>query len=234
MCAVLHAKLGARFGADNVFRDAVDLSIGEEFARGIPKRVKWCDVLVVLIGPKWARLIREKAIEELDYVRMEIVTALAEKKIIVPVLIAGAERPLPQRIHWQVREVLGRQTATLSDFDNENEIKALFDQIEQSYSGRGREGLRQEVERLEEFTPAAGLALGYFENFVRQVVARITELSPEGGRYRHIIDVQARGAQSPTHTFADEPGLAGESEAVYRPAADIGLLVTGAIESGYD
>jgi hypothetical protein len=207
VCAVLHARLGTRFGEANVFRDAPNLLPGEEFVRGIPNRVKDCDVLLVLIGPQWVRLIREQAIEEMDYVRMEIVTALEHKKVIIPVLIAGAERPAQKRIHWQVREILERQTATLSDFNNEVEIKALFDLVEKSYrSYSGREGLRQEVERLEEFPPAAGLALGYFENFIRQVVMRIIELSPEQGGYRNIIDIQERGANSATHTFATELG----------------------------
>ncbi len=203
--AVLHARFGTRFGEANVFRDVPSLPAGEDFVRGIPKRVQACDVLVVLIGPKWVRLIREKAIEELDYVRAEIATALSEKKLIVPVCICGAKKPDAKNIHYQVRGILERNMVSLNDpLNNDLEVKLLLDAIEQSYAGR--EGLREEVERLEEFPPAAGLALGYFVNFISEVVPRITALTPDGGSYRHRIEVREREAETIVHAFGSEAG----------------------------
>src|SRR5581483_2671614 len=50
-----------------------------------------CDIALIVIGPKWADIMRERARrEQLDYVRHEIETALARQITIVPVFVGGA------------------------------------------------------------------------------------------------------------------------------------------------
>jgi hypothetical protein len=73
------------YGTDNIFMDSYSIPFGADWKEVIQRKIQWCDAMVAIIGPKWVDLIREKAIEEFDPVRMEITLALAEKKVIIPV-----------------------------------------------------------------------------------------------------------------------------------------------------
>lgn len=62
-----------------------------------------CDVVLVVIGPGWLEMLRERSdVQQQDYVRYEIEAALARGIAIVPVLVGGAGMPqaagLPDRL----------------------------------------------------------------------------------------------------------------------------------------
>ena len=107
---LLHNELVARFGADHVFMDIGDIGYGEDFARVIAKQLDAADVVVVVIGPKWAQIIEQRLRGD-DWVRLEVATALRlhdgvkDGRLghprIVPVLVGGAAwpgAPLPEDI----------------------------------------------------------------------------------------------------------------------------------------
>ena len=98
----LYDRLEREFGKDHIFMD-VDASIkpGDDFVKVIDQRVNSCDVLIALIGKRWltARKGRKRRIEDpLDYVRLEIETALKGSVRIVPALLEGAGMPSPDRL----------------------------------------------------------------------------------------------------------------------------------------
>lgn len=71
--------------------DVEDIAPGQNFADTIDKTLANCGTVLVVIGPKWLQLLRERAAQGgEDYVRHEIETALKRKAIVIPVLVGGS------------------------------------------------------------------------------------------------------------------------------------------------
>jgi len=71
--------------------DVADIAPGQLFARTIDDTIARCDVALIVIGPRWAEILEERAQQKQpDYVRHEIEAALARQIRIVPVLVGGA------------------------------------------------------------------------------------------------------------------------------------------------
>src|SRR6266478_6305954 len=195
---------------EDVFMDTEGIPAGAEFRPAIQQKIEDCDVVVVLIGPKWVETMQKLAIEELDYVRMEIALALKLQKVVVPVCFAGAAEPKASEIHWQVRPMLNeRHARTLNHKTGDSkEIKGLIDSIEQTIANEEalitRARLKKEAEELDKIRPASGLALVYFVNFVSEVVHRIDQLQTNGAEHLNLIEVTERGGKAPIHSFGLE------------------------------
>ncbi|PJF26896.1 MAG: hypothetical protein CUN52_15235, partial [Phototrophicales bacterium] len=83
-----------RYGQDNVFMDFDTIPPFADFAEFIKDRVRASDVLVMIIGKNWLKLLKEKESKgEPDYVRMELEEALKHNIPIAPILIQGAQLP---------------------------------------------------------------------------------------------------------------------------------------------
>ena len=90
----LYDRLVAKFGESRVFID-IDARIppGQDFTKVIEERVSSCDVLVALMGKRWlaARRARQRRIDDpMDFVRLEIETALNREIPVIPALLEGA------------------------------------------------------------------------------------------------------------------------------------------------
>ena len=88
--------LAARFGNASLFMDIDSLSAGQRFEVELAKALTACDVLIVIIGPRWMDLLTSKCqMSSLrDFVRDEIAAALHRKIVVVPVRV-GRENNLP-------------------------------------------------------------------------------------------------------------------------------------------
>ncbi len=83
-----------RYRQDNVFMDFDTIPPFADFAEFIKDRVRASDVLVMMIGKNWLKLLKDKeANGEPDYVRMELEEALKHNIPIAPILIQGAQLP---------------------------------------------------------------------------------------------------------------------------------------------
>ena len=83
--------------------DIEDIAPGQRFARAIDDTIATCEIALIVIGPRWAAILRQRAQEQQpDYVCHEIEAALARQVTIVPVLVGGATMAeltgLPDRI----------------------------------------------------------------------------------------------------------------------------------------
>jgi TIR domain-containing protein len=154
---LLRKYFADRYKDKNVFFDTEGIFVGAKWASVIEQQVRDCDVLVAVIGPRWIELIKEYAIEEIDHVRKEIALALEHGKMVAPVCVGGAQKPDVKQMHWQVRPMMAHNAEVLSDPLKDAEIKRLLTSIEAAFS---RHELRQVAARLDEISPAAGLALG--------------------------------------------------------------------------
>ena len=71
--------------------DVEDIAPGQRFAQAIADTMAASDTVLVVIGPRWAEILRQRAQEQRrDYVREEIEAALARHVTTVPVLVGGA------------------------------------------------------------------------------------------------------------------------------------------------
>lgn len=97
----LFGDLSSEFGKGQVFMDYKSLKAGRSFVEQLTNTIEACNVVLVLIGPRWLNGIHEHATGE-DYVVQEIAIALKSGIAAIPVLFDEAVMPqsdqLPQSI----------------------------------------------------------------------------------------------------------------------------------------
>lgn len=129
----LYDRLAHHFGKEQVFRDLDAIAPGAEFAKVIEERISQCDVLVAVIGKNWVNVKNAAGQRRLDYpedpVRAEVREALNQKKLVIPVLIGGAEVPRPEQLPEDIAALAGRNAIEISesrfDYDAGRVIEAI-------------------------------------------------------------------------------------------------------------
>jgi ATP-dependent Clp protease ATP-binding subunit ClpB len=93
----VHDRLEREFGRDLVFMDVDSIPLGADFVEILRAAVSRCDVLLALIGQNWVDAQNESGLrrldDPLDFVRIEIATALEHNIPIIPILFDGAAVP---------------------------------------------------------------------------------------------------------------------------------------------
>jgi tetratricopeptide (TPR) repeat protein len=83
--------LNRLIGADRIFMDVQDIAPGQRFAQSLADTMAASDAVLIVIGPRWAEILRQRAQEQSrDYVREEIEAALKRHVTIVPILVGDA------------------------------------------------------------------------------------------------------------------------------------------------
>jgi hypothetical protein len=130
-------RLEAVYGTDNVFQDVEDIPPGANFKEYLEIQVGLCDVLLVIIGPRWLDIRDDNGNRRLDnpsdFVRIEVESGLRRKDIlVVPVLVQGASMPLAADLPPTMRELHYRNAIRVRnnpDFDRD--IQNLIESINQ-------------------------------------------------------------------------------------------------------
>ena len=88
-------RLRAHFGNDAVFMDIDTIPFGEEFREHIDTAVSQCEVVLAVVGRKWAgkSKTRRRIDDPRDFVRIELESALARNLPVIPILIDHARMP---------------------------------------------------------------------------------------------------------------------------------------------
>ncbi|MCI0714149.1 MAG: SUMF1/EgtB/PvdO family nonheme iron enzyme [Chloroflexi bacterium] len=89
----IHDHLMRHFGEENVFLDVQNIPFGVDFRKHLASQVAAHDVVLVIIGPDWARIMQERATQPNDFVRIEVESALQQGKLIIPVLVMETQMP---------------------------------------------------------------------------------------------------------------------------------------------
>jgi formylglycine-generating enzyme required for sulfatase activity len=93
----IHDQMMALFGENNVFQDVENIPLGADFPDVLRAEIEKCDVILVIIGHQWGRLMHERRALPTDFVRLEIEIALAlraeQGKLVIPVMVDGAVMP---------------------------------------------------------------------------------------------------------------------------------------------
>jgi hypothetical protein len=97
------------FGRYNVFKDVDSIPVGIDFRKVLSEAIGQCDVLLVIIGPKWLDAADEsgkrRLEDESDYVRVEVETALRRKIRVVPLLLGDTPMVKPEELPDTIRDL---------------------------------------------------------------------------------------------------------------------------------
>ena len=115
----LYDDLSDRFGNDLVFRDLDAIKPGAVYDKVISTAIAGCDALIAVIGNNWidARGAdgQRRVDSPKDLVRVEIATALAQSKIVVPVLVEDATMPSEADLPPDLAPIASRNALPISD-----------------------------------------------------------------------------------------------------------------------
>lgn len=89
----IHDHMSRHFGKENVFIDVGSIPFGMDFRVYLAEQIAEHDVILVVIGPDWGRMMQERTNEVNDFVRIEIENALKQNKLVIPVLVMEAKLP---------------------------------------------------------------------------------------------------------------------------------------------
>jgi hypothetical protein len=113
----LFDSLSAVFDANNIFMDVDSIPAGTPFEQLIQDSVVRADVILVVIGKNWVGAT-EKADRRIDrtsdYVRLEISTALKNRKRLIPVLVDSASPLQVEELPEDIAALAGRNAIELT------------------------------------------------------------------------------------------------------------------------
>ncbi|MBA3493665.1 MAG: toll/interleukin-1 receptor domain-containing protein, partial [Gammaproteobacteria bacterium] len=122
------------FGSKQVFLDMEDVAAGSDFRVIIEEAVSNCELLLAIIGPGWVTARDEMQQRRLDdrndFVRLEIVSALARKIPVIPVLVGNAKMPTAEELPMDLQTLVTLQAVPLSHERWDDDIIRLFTAIE--------------------------------------------------------------------------------------------------------
>ncbi len=124
----LYDRLSALFpGA--VFMDVPGIAPGEDFAAKIEQAVRSSSVLLVLIGKQWITAIDKQGRRRLDdpddFVRREILAALAAGIRVVPVIVPGAENLKAEELPEEISALARQQAVQLSHTHFDHDVDRI-------------------------------------------------------------------------------------------------------------
>jgi hypothetical protein len=104
----LYGDLIAAFGQERIFKDTSSMITGRDFVDQIHRAIAQCNVMLVLIGPRWLQAASPSGVRRIDepndFVRQEIELARQSGVDVIPVLAQGARMPaeseLPSSIQF--------------------------------------------------------------------------------------------------------------------------------------
>jgi len=121
------------FARGDIFMDVDSLKPGVDFVEALESAVAACDVLLAVIGPHWLSASDDAGNRRLDqwndFVRIEIASALKQKKLVIPVLVGRATMPQAEHLPDALAELVRRNAIEVSHqrfgFDMERLIETI-------------------------------------------------------------------------------------------------------------
>lgn len=115
-------------------RDVANIPLGAEFDAVLERELTAAKIVLVLIGPVWlVELQRRLTQPQIDYLRVEVATALAKGKRVIPVLLKGAALPTAQDLPEDLGSLAKHQAMTLRDESWSQDVDRLIDAIGRPY-----------------------------------------------------------------------------------------------------
>ena len=153
----LYHDLKERIGGE-IFMDIDSIPAAADFIEVIESYVSSCDVLIALIGRNWLKVTDKSGNRRLDdakdFVRLEISTALKGGKIVVPILVQGAEMPLKDDLPEDLQPITRRNAVDISDHRWYYDLDRLVEVVKAEYveGGLVRATLKSTLEKMQAVT----------------------------------------------------------------------------------
>jgi serine/threonine protein kinase/tetratricopeptide (TPR) repeat protein len=90
---LIYERLKKRVPRWEIFYDHESIPLGDQFPERLRTRVTSATIVLVIIGPKWLRILHERKSAAIDHVREEVRLALKSAMNVVPVLVGHAVMP---------------------------------------------------------------------------------------------------------------------------------------------
>jgi hypothetical protein len=138
-------KLEAAFGRERLFMDVEGyIQPGDDFVKVLDSQVEQCDALLAIIGPRWLGIKdgqdRRRLDNPDDFVRIEIVSALARGKRVIPIVVNNAQPPKAENLPEDLKPLARRNAVPLSHerfgSDCERIIKAVQQALQKAEEAR--------------------------------------------------------------------------------------------------
>lgn len=101
-----------RFLQENIFQDVDSIPFGIDFREHIEATMQNCDVVLVVIGPKWLSVTDSSGNLRLsdprDFVRIEVAVALQRGIPVIPLLVMNAKMPTSEDLPEAIRDLAYR------------------------------------------------------------------------------------------------------------------------------
>jgi hypothetical protein len=106
--------------------DVEDIRPGQNFAEAIDRTLAHCGTVLVVVGPRWSEILRQRAANsEPDYVVHEVSAALARKVNVVPVFVGGATAAALSGLPPALADLSFRQAVELRDSSFKDDCSRL-------------------------------------------------------------------------------------------------------------
>ncbi|MGA7392750.1 MAG: toll/interleukin-1 receptor domain-containing protein [Terrimicrobiaceae bacterium] len=142
----LHEHLSRHFGEENVFIDIDAIDPGEDFSDVVRKKVEECAVFVPIIGGNWLACTDKAGHRRLDdpadHLRVEIVTALRQRKLIVPVFVGGAIMPDKRELPDELAPLATKNGLSVDDLHFAEDVRRLIRFLKGTVGAVGSGGTR--------------------------------------------------------------------------------------------
>jgi tetratricopeptide (TPR) repeat protein len=130
----IHDSLVLRYGADGVWQDVDDLTVGSDYLPQILDNIAEADAVLIVIGPHW---LDERApdgtprlAEPSDVLRTEIAHALKRKSGVIPTLVGGAKMPDAKDLPRNIAPLVKRNGIAIFDADWASSMQRLFQKLQ--------------------------------------------------------------------------------------------------------
>ena len=142
---MIFRELRVRYGEQSVFLDVDSRSPGLSFPMKVDSALNRTDVVLVIIGPAWLKLLNERLEDSRDWVRYEIAQSLKRSWLpVVPICSPGVDVPQPHQLPEELKELGWRDGVTLDPFqDFDSHVNRLLSDME-----RVLETFKEEREQL--------------------------------------------------------------------------------------
>ncbi|WP_167969195.1 toll/interleukin-1 receptor domain-containing protein [Lentzea indica] len=131
--ALIDRELAGRFGRDMVFLDSQSIEPGADFVEELLGRLRTSSVLLVVIGPHWLTLTdeagRRRVDDPTDWVRREIIEALARDVRVIPILLDGVGMPAETDLPPELAKLSRHQYVTLRRRHADEDLNHLVDKL---------------------------------------------------------------------------------------------------------
>ena len=138
----IYDRLTSAFGEENVFKDVDSIPLGVPFHSAIKRAVEGCNILIAVIGRQWLSTKDEagnlRLLDEEDFVRMEIETALQHNIFVVPVFVDGAKISMQNELPSGLQSLpLQNGISVNADPQFHDDVNRLIEQLRSTkYTGR--------------------------------------------------------------------------------------------------